>query len=153
MLLIGCDAECLKQKQCFGKLGGTGSLDTPCAVLATGRDLITAGQGCALSLEPLLAPPRPFIRAGLGLCTPPPHGLFASSEPLHSTVDVTAALSKASSLGPVEGKCKRSAHWDQPSMKLGNVRGCPGRARLRPSSGPTHGSGLPVREGIPVLER
>lgn len=55
---------------------------------------------------------------------------------------MTATLSDASSLGPAEGKYQKSARWDQLCLKLASVRGCPVRARLGPSSGPTHGSGL-----------
>lgn len=63
-----------------------GQLAAPCAVLATGGDLITVGQGCALSLEFLLGSSLATGPTCVALC-----GLFASLE-AHSTVNVTLSV-------------------------------------------------------------
>lgn len=55
-------------------------------MLATGGDLITVGQGCALSLEFLLGSSLATGLTCVALC-----GLFASLE-AHSTVNVTLSM-------------------------------------------------------------
>lgn len=108
-------------------------------MLATGSDLITVGQGSALSLVFL---PGSSLATGLtcvALC-----GLFASSE-AHSTVSVTlsvtATLSVGGSLGPVEGKSRKFTHWGPAFSETSQCWTMPrGGPDLGPSVCPIHGS-------------